>query len=145
MNVRGAAAAFLVVLVVLAGCSAGGPQPKRQTEPNRHSIGFIDAPQNNAIVGPVFAVAGWALDPDAPVERIRIYLDDQLVATVPLTVPRPDVEKAYAPKVGAGAPHGFSAVIDAGSRTGFTTVRIEALDAKGGLTYVAHSTVRIEP
>jgi len=142
MHLRAAAAALLVVL---AGCSGGGPQPKRQTEPNRPSIGFIDAPQNNAIVGPMFVVAGWALDPDAPVERVRIYLDDQLVATVPLTIQRPDVERAYRPKVGAGAPHGFSAVIDAGSRAGFTSVRVEALDAKGGLTHVANTSVKIEP
>jgi hypothetical protein len=142
MNVRAAAAALVVVL---AGCSGGGPQPKRQREPNRPSIGFIDSPRANAIVGPMFAVAGWALDFDAPVERIRIYLDDQLVATVPLTVLRPDVDKKYSPKIGAGTPHGFSAVIDAGSRAGFTTVRIEALDAKGGLTHVAHTSVKIEP
>lgn len=142
MNLRAAAAALLVVL---AGCGGGGPQPKRQTEPNRPSIGFIDVPQANAIVGPIFAVAGWAIDPDAPVERIRIYLDDQLVATVPLTVLRPDVEKVHRVTVGAGTPHGFSAVIDAGSRAGFTTVRIEALDAKGGLTHVANTSVKIEP
>jgi hypothetical protein len=142
MNVRAAAAALLVVL---AGCSGGGPQPKRQLEPNRPSIGFIDLPQNNAIVGPMFAVAGWALDPDAIVERVRIYLDDELVATVPLTVMRPDVEKVHPPRVGAGTPHGFSAVIDAGSRAGFTVVRLEVLDAKGGLTHVAHTSVKIEP
>ena len=141
MNLRAAAAALLVVL---AGCS-GGPQPKRQTGPNRPSIGFIDSPQANAIVGPMFAVAGWAIDPDAPVERIRIYLDDELVATVPLTVLRPDVEQLYNVTIGAGTPHGFGAVIDAGSRAGFTSVRIEALDAKGGLTHLANTSVKIEP
>lgn len=142
MNLRAAA---LIIVLVFAGCDGGGPQPKRQSQRNLPSIGFIDSPQANAIVGPMFAVAGWAIDPDAMVERVRIYLDDQLVATVPLTVLRPDVEKAYWVKVGAGTPHGFSAVIDAGSRAGFTSVRVEAIDAKGGLTHVASTSVKIEP
>ncbi len=131
-------------LILLAGCG-GQPRPARQTERNIPSIGFIDAPAPEATVGPTFVVAGWAMDNDAPVERVRIYLDDQLVATVPLTIMRPDVEEQLHPKVGAGTPHGFSWVVDAGSRAGYCTIRVEALDAKGGLTQFATANIKIEP
>ena len=137
--------AVAAVLILLAGCGGGDPRPRRQTERNIPSSGFIDAPAAQATVGPMFVVSGWALDRDALIERIRIYLDDQLVTTVPLTVMRPDVEAAFPQKVVTGTPHGFSTVVDAGSRAGYCTIRVEALDAKGGLTQVATANVKIEP
>lgn len=136
--------AVAALILLLAGCG-GDPKPKRQTDRNLPSIGFIDAPAREATVGPMFVVSGWAIDNDAAVERVRLYLDDQLVATVPLTVMRPDVEAAFHLKLGAGTPHGFSWVVDAGSRAGYCTVRLEVLDAKGGLTQVATTNVKIEP
>ena len=136
--------ALAALLILLAGCG-GAPKPTRQTERNIPSMGFIDAPAPEATVGPMFVVAGWALDRDAPVARVRIYLDDQLVATVPLTIMRPDVEQAFHPAIDAGAPHGFSWVVDAGSRAGYCAIRLEVLDAKGGLTQVATTNIKIEP
>lgn len=141
MNYRAVAAA----LILLAGCGGGDPRPRRQTERNIPSAGFIDAPAAQATVGPMFVVSGWAIDRDALIERIRIYLDDQLVTTVPLSVMRPDVEAAFPQKVGAGTPHGFTTMVDAGSRAGYCTIRVEALDAKGGLTQVATANIKIEP
>ena len=71
------------------------------------------------------------------------YLDDQIVTTSTLTVMRPDVEKAFPTKVGAGTPHGFTTVVDAGSRAGYHPIRVEALDAKGALTQFATRTVKV--
>ena len=39
----------------------------------------------------------------------------------------------------------IATVVDAGSRAGYCTIRIEALDAKGGLTQVATANIKIEP
>jgi hypothetical protein len=138
----------VIAIALLAACVAGcdrEPRPKRQTERNLPSIGFIDAPAPQSTVGPLFQVSGWALDSDALIERVRIYLDDDMVATVPLTILRPDVEKAFPMRMGTGTPHGFTTLVDVGSRTGYCTIRVEAVDGRGGLTQFASTTVKIEP
>ena len=140
--IRWIAAATL--LLAVAACDGGVRGPKRQTDRNPPSVGFIDAPAAKAVVGPIFSVAGWALD-ESRVKQVRVYLDDQLVATLPLTVMRPDVEKAFDVRFGGGTPHGFTALIDAGSRKGYCTIRFEALDGRGALTQFATTTVKIEP
>ena len=136
------------VIVALAGLSAVScsrePAARRQKERNPPSIGHIDAPAAGAVLGPRFVTSGWALD-ESLVERVRIYLDDQMVANVPLAVMRPDVERAYQVSFGAGLPHGFSVAIDSGSRKGYCTIRFEALDRRGALTEFATVQVRIEP
>jgi hypothetical protein len=133
-----------IVCALWLGACSGDPRPLRQTERNAPTIGFIDAPAAMATVGPRFTVAGWALD-ESKVERVRIFLDDELAASVPLTVLRPDVETSYKVAFGVGLPHGFNATIDAGSRKGYCTIRFEALDGRGALTVFATTTVRIEP
>ena len=132
-----------IIVLVLAGCG-GDARPQRQAQRNPPTIGFIDAPAEMATVGPRFTVAGWALD-ESNVERVRVYLDDELLANVPLTVLRPDVEERYKVTFGLGRPHGFNATIDAGSRKGYSTIRFEALDGRGALAVFATTTVEIEP
>jgi hypothetical protein len=143
MSRLGAAALIGLLAVVPAGCG-NEAKPKRQAEHNPPSTGFIDQPAPESVVGPLCTVAGWVLD-ESGVDRVRIYLDDQLVATVPVTFMRPDVDRRFSPKVGAGTPHGFGTVIDAGSRAGYCTIRAEALDGRGALTQFATTNVKIEP
>jgi len=137
-----------LVILTLAGLSAAGcsgePEARRQTAKNPPTIGFVDAPAAGSVLGPKFVTSGWALD-ESNVERVRIYLDDQMVANVPLAVMRPDVEKAYQVSFGIGQPHGFSVAIDSGTRKGYCTMRFEALDGRGALTQFATVQVRIEP
>lgn len=131
----------ITLLASVTGCS-DQVTPKRQTGRNPASIGFIDAPLPQTTVGASFSVAGWAID-ESGIERVRIYLDDQLVATIPLTVWRPDVERAF-PRATPGAPHGFATIVDGGACTGYCTVSVEAIDGRGGLTRFATSSIRIE-
>lgn len=140
---RRLAIAAVVLLPALAACD-GKAKPQRQPVRNLATIGFVDAPADQATVGPSFTVAGWAIDESA-VDRVRVYLDDDLVVDVPLTVMRPDVEQAYRLTFGLGTPHGFTAAVDAGSRKGYCTIRFEALDGRGALTQFSTRTVRIEP
>ena len=135
--------AAAILLLAVAGCD-GKAAPKRQSERNPPTIGFIDAPRAGVTIGPMFTVAGWALD-ESNVERVRVYLDDELKADVALTVMRPDVEERFNVRFGRGRPHGFNAMIDAGSRKGYCTIRFEALDGRGALTQFATTTVKIEP
>ena len=132
-------------LVLASACFTGcrdDVRPKRQLEHNPATVGFIDAPAPGARVGSVFTIAGWAAD-ESRVERVRIYLDDQVVATVTLTVMRPDVEKNY-PKAAPGVAHGFQALVDAGSRAGYYTVGVDILDGKGAITRLPSVSVKIE-
>ena len=107
---RLAAAIGMLALLLAAGGCREEPRPKRQVGSNPGSMGFIDAPKPEAIVGPIFSVAGWAIDESA-VELVRVYIDDAIVATAPITVMRPDVDQAFAARTQVGTPHGFSVVV----------------------------------
>jgi hypothetical protein len=141
MKLRAAAAALLVVLT---GCSGGDAKPKRQREANRPSMGFIDMPVAQSTVGPIFTVSGWVID-ESLVDKVRIYLDDELVATVGVEIMRPDVDQAFPNRAQQGKPHGYLAIIDAGTRAGYCTIRTEAIDGRGGMTQFATTSVKIEP
>jgi hypothetical protein len=134
----------VLLAVALGGCYGEDAKPRRPTERNPPSIGFIDAPAAQSVVGPRFVVAGWALD-ESGVDRVRVFLDDELIANAPLTVMRPDVEQAYKISFGVGRPHGFTFAVDAGTRKGYCTIRLEALDGRGAITQFATMNVRIEP
>lgn len=141
---RLAAGIGMLALLLAAGGCREEARPKRQVGSNPGSMGFIDAPKPEAIVGPIFSVAGWAIDESA-VELVRVYIDDAIVATAPITVMRPDVDQAFAARTQVGTPHGFSVVVDAGTRAGFHTLRVEALDRRGALTQIGTANIRIEP
>ena len=136
-------AAACACLLLLAGCADDG-KPKRQREPNRPSMGFIDAPVAESTVGPLFAVSGWVLD-ESRVDKVRIYLDDELVATAVVEIMRPDIENAFPGRAEPGKPHGYSAVVDAGTRAGYCLIRTEAIDGRGGMTQFASTSVKIAP
>jgi len=143
MRVR--ALVVLIASVVAGGCSSGAERegPTRQREPNPPSIGFLDVPTANAVVETRVVVAGWALD-ESGVRLVRIYFDDQLMASVRPATVRRDVEAQFPERRTADGVHGFDAVIDAGSHSGYTTIRAEAIDNKGGLTPIGSVTVKIK-
>jgi hypothetical protein len=135
----------LAAAVVAAAC-ADEPRPRRQDPGSRNpaSRGYIDSPAADEIVGSTVTVAGWAAD-ESGVERVRLYADDRLVASVPLSIRRPDVEKAFPSFARPGAIHGWVAGIDFDDKTGYCVIRAEALDGRGALTRFAQVTVRIVP
>jgi hypothetical protein len=116
--------------------------PQRQSGPNPSSIGFIDKPHEGDTVDTPLEVAGWALD-ESGVKAVRIYFDDDLVATLPVVVPRPDIIKRYPAYANQGPVHGFMQTIDAGAHAGYTVIRAVAIDGRGAQTDVYHITVRI--
>ena len=141
--------ARLLIAVVLCGAASActdpppaSPRPARSA--SRGLIGFIDTPATNSTVGPVFRVAGWAVGQDG-VERVRIYLDDELMSTVPITAARPDIDRQFPRYAGTGPNHGFGTTIDAGARAGFRTLRIEAVDRHGATAHVAAANIKIQP
>jgi hypothetical protein len=138
-------AAVLALCLLAGGCSAENGRdnaPKRQHERNPPSIGFIDIPKDGATVDPTVRVSGWAAD-ESGVKAVRIYFDDELMATVSLVTPRPDVNQTYPKYAKPDAIHGFESLIDAGAHAGYTTIRAEAIDGKGALTQFYSVNVRI--
>jgi len=112
------------------------------TAANAPSIGYIDWPKPRASVSSVFAVEGWAADPDG-VKEVRIYVDADRVAVVHPWVARPDVDAIF-PNV-ARERHGFSAELNVGAKTGPCVVRADILDTRGAVTTVARARIAIEP
>lgn len=136
----------LALCALAAGCAdegtPGGDGPKRQHEHNPASIGFIDIPAKDATVDPTVRVSGWACD-ESGVKSVRIYFDDELMVSVPLASARPDVEKAYPKCASADHIHGFESLIDAGAHVGYTMIRAEVIDSKGGMTPLTSVSVKI--
>jgi hypothetical protein len=141
---RGTPALVAAICLVIGGCSGGRERPKRPAPGNKPATGFIDAPQNGTDVRPRFTVAGWALDPDG-IREIRVYLDDELVASAKPAVARPDVARIWESLAAANPLPGWMIEVDAGSRLGYKTIRAEAVDNAGALSWFAASTVSIKP
>ena len=135
----------LVTVALSAAATLGCGQPApRQASPNPALVGFIDTPAAGSTVGPVFRVAGWAAGHEG-VDKVRIYLDDELMATAPTTAARPDIDRAYPRYAATGPNHGYGITIDAGARAGYRVLRIEAIDRRGAAAYVASTNIKIEP
>jgi Big-like domain-containing protein len=130
--------------VVAAGCSAQkrSDATQRQHERNLPSMGYIDIPASGATVDATVRVSGWALD-ESGVKLVRIYFDDELMVSVPLVSPRPDVDRSFPRYSTPDKIHGFEALIDAGSHVGYTLIRAEAIDGKGAATSIYSVSVKI--
>jgi hypothetical protein len=133
-----------ICLAVLSACSSerGNVSPKNHREPNPPSIGFIDIPANGATVDPIVRISGWAVD-ECDVKSVRIYFDDELMATVPLTSARPDVDGTFPKFRKPDARHGFDTLIPARSHAGYTLIRTEAIDGKGAVSPLYSVSVKI--
>ena len=144
MTVTSRAIAAILCLLPLA-CSTDRNRdngPRHQREHNPPSIGFIDIPANGATVDPSVRVSGWAAD-ESGIKAVRIYFDDELMVSVSLVTRRPDINAAFPKYAKPDMIHGFEAIIDAGAHAGYTTIRAEAIDGKGGQTPLHSVTVKI--
>ena len=137
--------ALLAAVGLLCAVTAACDRPKRPLpgSANPGLIGHIDRPADGSVVGPDFLVAGWAIGHEG-VARVRIYLDDELMETVPITGARPDIDAAFPAYAATGSLHGFGILIDAGTRSGYRTLRLEAIDRRGSARYVASLNVKID-
>jgi hypothetical protein len=136
----------LAAALALAGCSEEPPRPQRPDSAvlNPPSVGVVDTPAAGSVVGPILHVAGWVAD-ESGVAWVRLYADDQIIEHIPLSVPRPDVEKEFPLFTKPGALHGWHATIDFGDQVGYTHISAEALDGRGALTRFAQLSVKIRP
>lgn len=132
--------------VLLASCRSETPGPRRPDpdRPNPASIGVIDLPTAGTVVGPILRVSGWVAD-ESGVAWVRLFVGDRIVEHIPLTIPRPDVEKEFPQFTRPGALHGWHTTIDFGDDVGYTHISAEALDGRGGLTRFASISVKIRP
>lgn len=101
-------------------------------------------PAPGTLVGPILRVSGWVAD-ESGVAWVRLYADDQIIEHIPLSIPRPDVEKEFPHFTKPGAVHGWQATIDFGEQVGYTHISVEALDGRGALTRFGHRSVKIRP
>jgi hypothetical protein len=137
-------AAAIVLCAATLACDSGKPRRTASSTASHEMIGLIDVPAAGSTVAPVFLVSGWTLG-RAGIERVRIYLDDELLGTALVDIPRPDVDLQFPRYASTGPRHGFATTIDAGSRSGFRTLRIEAIDKTGAKAHVASHSVKIVP
>ena len=139
----------MAVLVSLCVCASACDEPAhegptRRAETTGRARGHIDMPANDSIVPDSFVVSGWAVSP-AGVKAVRVYLDDKIIGTLTLTVPRPDVEKAFSALAPAGVPHGFSGWVEAGDAIGYAKLSIEVIDRNDALSRVFSININVQP
>lgn len=138
------AIALLAATLAAGACDEPPERAARPAPGNKPAEGFIDLPQDGGDVRPRFTVAGWALDPEG-IREIRIYLDDELIATTKPAIARPDVGRIRDWLMAANPLPGWMIEVDAGDRRGYRTIRGEAVDNTGVLSRFASSTVTIKP
>jgi hypothetical protein len=136
--------AALTLLCAMACDDAAHEGPTRRAATTGQARGHIDMPVPDSIVPDSFVVSGWAVSP-AGVRAVRVYLDDKIIGTLKLTVPRPDVEQALPRLAPAGVPHGFSGWVEAGDTIGFAKLSIEVIDKNDALSRVFNVNVNVQP
>lgn len=134
----------IALCLTLGACAqeARSDAPQRQHGNNPASMGFIDIPAANATVDTPVRVSGWALD-ESGVQSVRIFFDDELMATAPLVTKRPDVLSQFKRFTENNPLPGFEAIIDAGAHSGYVNIRAVAIDGKGAQTQIYSVSVRI--
>jgi hypothetical protein len=123
--VRGAVRACgVLVLAAAAACSAV-PDPA-----NEVPFGAVDIPAAGSTVpaGQV-VVGGWAMD-DAGIEYVRIFVNRKFVAETRLTVPRPDLIKAFPGYLHGTEFHGWNVGVTLAA-PGAYEILAQATDTRG--------------
>ncbi|MEQ8717705.1 MAG: hypothetical protein RIE08_08850 [Acidimicrobiales bacterium] len=117
--------ATLATLAVLAGVLALGSSPA-SAQSGVSPEGWLDRAE---AVGGGVAIAGWALDRDAPAEsvNVHVYVDGAYAAGRAASGARPDVNAAR----GVSGNHGFGWIVPAGPGAREVCVFALGLDAAG--------------
>jgi hypothetical protein len=131
----------IVLLGSLVAACHQSPPASHHTSKDLPS-GNLDVPRNDEIVGREVELSGWAVD-DSVVEEVRIYIDGQYKASTRLTLPRPDVSKAYPPYAKPGDLHGWRALVDLGEAETRHTILIRAVDDQGVARDIASVVVQV--
>lgn len=115
---------FPYLTAVLLAAVAVGYGCWRELPPDTHNelpFGHIDVLRTGERVGRVVDVGGWALD-DSSVKFVQLYVDGKYNAVADITIPRPDVSRAFPKYVRAGTAntdlHGWAVAVDLGEQPG---------------------------
>jgi hypothetical protein len=112
---------------------------------NEGSFGFIDGPDNGALIDGITDIFGWALDAEG-ISSVQIWLDGIFVGNASYGSLRPDVSSVYPGYPNSLAP-GWHFFLDTGlTSDGLHHVQAVAIDFFGGTSIVGerYFTIRNE-
>jgi hypothetical protein len=121
-----------------AGCRQ---KPPRDPD-NELPFGSVDLPKNGQRVGREVDVSGWAAD-DSAVASIDIYVDGRYERSSFVSIPRPDVAKAFPKYVKPGGSPGWQCSVDLGERPGAHAILAQAVDTLGATRDLGSVTVQL--
>lgn len=113
--------------VVCLTMACAGPAHRRSEVP----FGALDLPAPNSVVAPgPLVVGGWAMD-DEGIDVVRVFVNRRFVAETRLTVPRPDLIKAFPAYLHNTEVHGWNLTITLQAGTGAAEILAQAVDSRG--------------
>jgi len=121
------------------GGSPAGPCPLP-------SLGWVDAPQNEARISSVLEVSGWVINEGLGVDLVEVELDGVTVGSAQYGLPRPDVVEAMSAQDDPNAPMlGFSMTVDIATfPSGRTQLRLKTTGKSGEVQFFGNRTVFLE-
>lgn len=110
------------------------------------SLGWVDAPQDDARLSGSFTVSGWVINEGLGVDRVELELDGEIVGMAQYGQPRPDVVAAMSAEDDPNAPMlGYTLALDAATLpSGRARLRIKTTSKSGEVQYFGERTVIVE-
>jgi hypothetical protein len=119
------------VIVMTSALSLSTCASRVENPDNQLPIGTVDTPAPNAILGPgPIVIGGWAAD-DSQVSEIRIFADGFFRTKTTVSVPRPDVARAFPAYHTTGDLFGWNVSLDFSFSPGAHTILVQAVDDSG--------------
>ncbi len=110
------------------------------------SLGWVDAPEEDARLSGSFTVSGWVINEGLGVDRVEVELDGATVGVAQYGLSRPDVVTAMSAEDDPNAPLlGYALTLDASTLpSGRARLRIKTTGKSGEVQYFGDRTVFVE-
>lgn len=111
------------------------------------SLGWLDAPLDDAVIDGPLAISGWVINEGKGVATVEVLVNGEALANADYGLPRPDVVEAMDAQDDPNAPLlGFAVEIDRSALpTGRAQLMMKTTGISGEVQYFGRRTIRVLP